>query len=225
MNGGGHHPFVLLLAGGLAVAYAVVAHYTSQLPDAAHWAVLLAVLPPAAIGFGMLRSAAPGILGWLVAAAVVALAAAVWPLLQQHLGGVYFAQHAGVNGALGLFFGRTLLAGREPLCTHFASLAHDHVSPRLARYTRQVTVAWTLFFALMVATSVLLFAFASIETWSVFANLLTWPLVGAMFVVEGGVRRLLLPPEERLGLLATIATYRKSMAMRTPRSGKTPSPR
>lgn len=220
---GSQHPFALLLAGGLVVAYAVLAHYTSLMPDGAHWAVLLAVLPPAAIGFGMLRSALPGALSWLAAGAAVALAAAVWPTLQHNIGGVYFAQHVGVNAALGLFFGRTLLGGREPLCTHFASLAHAQMSPRLLRYTRQVTVAWTLFFVAMVTASVLLFAFAPIEAWSVFANLLTWPLVGAMFVVEGAVRRLRLPPEERLGLLATIATYRQSMAMRSTRRGKTPS--
>lgn len=223
MNAGGDKRFLAVLGGALVVAYAALAHYTSQRPNNAHWAVLLAVLPPAAIGFGMLRSAVGGLIPWFYAAAAAILAVAVWPTLQQHVGGVYFAQHVGVNAALGLFFGRTLFAGREPLCTHFASLAHDQISPRLARYTRQVTVAWTLFFAVVAGTSALLFAFAPIEAWSVFANLLTWPLVGAMFVAEGAVRRCLLPPEERLGLLATIATYRKSMAMRSPRSGKTPS--
>jgi uncharacterized membrane protein len=220
MSGSRHNPLVLLLAGALVVAYAALAHYTSLLPNNAHWAVLLAVLPPAVIGFGMLRSAVGGLIPWFYAASALILAAAVWPTLQQNVAAVYFAQHVGMNSAFCLFFGHTLLGDREPLCTHFASLAHDHISPRLARYTRQVTVAWTAFFAIVATTSVLLFCFAPMEAWSLFANLLTLPLVGAMFVVEGAVRRFKLPPEERLGILATIAAYRKSMAMR---SSKTPS--
>lgn len=220
MNDGRRHPFVVLLGGGLVVAYAVLAHYTSLLPNNAHWAVLLAVAPPAVIGFGMLRSAVGGLIPWFYAAAAAMVAAAVWPTLQENVAAVYFAQHVGINSALGLFFGQSLLRGREPLCTHFASLAHERVSPRLARYTRQVTVAWTAFFAVVVATSVALFCFAPMAVWSAFANLLTWPLVGAMFVVEGLFRRFRLPPEERLGILASVAAYRKSMAMR---SGKTPS--
>lgn len=215
MSDGRRNPLILLLGGGLAVAYAAFAHYTSQMPHNAHWAVLLAVLPPAVIGFSMLRGAVGGMIPWFYAAAAVLLIAAVWPALQQNVAAVYFAQHVGVNGVLGLFFGQSLLRGREPLCTHFASLAHECVSPRLARYTRQVTVAWTLFFLCMIATSALLFAFAPTAVWSVFANLLTLPLVGAMFVVEGAVRRIKLPPEERLGILATIGVYRKSMAMRS----------
>lgn len=223
MNEGRRHPFALLLGAGLVVAYAALAHYTSLLPNNAHWAVLLAVAPPAAIGFGMLRSAVGGLIPWFYAASAAILAAAVWPTLQENVAAVYFAQHVGMNGALGLFFGQSLLRGREPLCTHFASLAHERVSPRLARYTRQVTVAWTAFFAAVAATSVLLFCFAPMAVWSAFANLLTWPLVGAMFVVEGLVRRFRLPPEERLGILASIAAYRKSMALRAARGGKTTS--
>lgn len=223
MSDGRRHPFVLLLGAGLVVAYAALAHYTSLLENNAHWAVLLAVAPPAVIGFGMLRSAVGGLIPWFYAASATILAAAVWPTLQQNVAAVYFAQHVGMNGALGLFFGQSLLRGREPLCTHFAGLAHTHISPRLARYTRQVTVAWTAFFAAVVTTSVLLFWLAPMAVWSAFANLLTWPLVGAMFVVEGLVRRFRLPPEERLGILASFAAYRKSMALRAARGNKTPS--
>ena len=79
-----------------------------------------------------------------------------------------------------------------------------------------------LFFVGMVTVSALLFAFAPMTAWSLFANLLTLPLVGAMFVAEGAVRRLKLPPEERLGILATIAAYRQAMALRAAR-GKSPS--
>lgn len=218
MNGSGParpHPLFLLLAGGGVVAYAALAHYTSLMPDAAHWAVLLAVVPPAVIAFGMLRSAVAGILPWLFALLVAAVATAAWPTLQQHVGSVYFAQHIGMNSAFCLFFGHTLLAGREPLCTHFAGFAHAHLSPRLIRYTRQATIAWTAFFALIAISSVLLFCFAPMAVWSLFANVLTLPLVGLMFVAEGIARRLLLPPDERLGILATIAAYRKAMAVRS----------
>lgn len=225
MSGRRHNPLLVLLAGGLAVAYAALAHYTSLEPHNAHWAVLLAVAPPLAIGFGMLRGAVGGPIPWFYAAAAVILAAAVWPTLQQNVAAVYFAQHLGINSALGLFFGQTLLQGRQPLCTHLAGLAHGEISPRLARYTRQVTLAWTVFFSAVAVASAALFAFAPREVWSAFANLLTMPLVGAMFVVEGIVRRFRLPPEERLGLLATIAVYRRSMAARGDKASSPPSPR
>ena len=49
-------------------------------------------------------------------------------------------------------------------------MIHGAVTPAVARYTRQITLAWTLFFVAIAAVSTLLFATAPIVTWSTFAN-------------------------------------------------------
>ena len=56
--------------------------------------------------------------------------------------------------------------------------------------------------------------FAPIAVWSVFANLLTWPLVGLMFLAEYLVRCRVLPPEDRGGIFAAIGAYRENSQLR-----------
>jgi uncharacterized membrane protein len=97
---------------------------------------------------------------------------------------VPLAAHAAINLLLLWAFGRTLLAGREPLITGFARLVHGTLPPYLEAYTRNVTAAWSIVFALQVIVSAALFAFGSRELWSLFINVLSFPLVVATFVVE-----------------------------------------
>lgn len=204
-----------LLAGFLSVAviavYAVVAHYSSAQGEVGAWAAVVALAPVVLAAAGFARRNASGVLLWLAAAAAAGLLAWAWPWLQHNVAWLYFLQHVGVNGALGLLFGVTLVAPRRPLCTVIAGLVHPRMTPLVERYTRQVTVAWTVFFAAMVAVSVLLFLAAPVEVWSVFANLLTYPLVGLMFVVENEVRKRVIPPEDRVGLLEAAAAFRASL--------------
>jgi len=152
----------------------------------------------------------------LVGAGLVAFAIGSHYLVGMNAAGpwaawINFGQHVGFNSLMGLVFGRTLLPGREPLVTGLARLIHEHMTPVLLRYTRQVTVAWTLFFLGSAALSVLLFLWAPIEAWSVFANILSLPLVALMFVVENEVRKRVLPPEDRVSILATFRAFRASM--------------
>ncbi|MCK9983707.1 MAG: hypothetical protein AzoDbin1_00179 [Azoarcus sp.] len=213
-------PAVARLGRGLAigvavVAWAMAAHYTSALVDESSWGALLAIAPFAMIAAAFAwQSARRGLMLALLAAAIVTLALA-WPTLARNVGWLYFVQHVGTNALLGLGFGRTLAAGREPMCTRIARTMHGTVSPALARYTRQVTAAWTMFFAGTVAISCLLFAFGTIGAWSTFANLLTMPLVGLMFLVEYLVRLKLLP-EDRSSILDAVRAYRRTSPTATP---------
>jgi uncharacterized membrane protein len=52
-----------------------------------------------------------------------------------------------------MIFGRTLIAGRQPLCTRFAEAVHAQLTPQHRIYAGQVTLAWTLFFGAMAVTS------------------------------------------------------------------------
>lgn len=97
---------------------------------------------------------------------------------------VYLLPHVGAYLFMLWLFGRTLMPGREALITRLARRVHGTLPAEIERYTRRVTTAWCLFFAGMALTSLLLFLFATLAVWSVFANLLSVPLVGAMFLAE-----------------------------------------
>lgn len=206
----------------LVVAWAAAAHYTTALVDASSWGALLGLAPFALIaaGFAWHSPRRPVLLALLgVAAAALAL---VWPILAQNVGWMYFVQHAGTNALLCLAFGRTLGDGQVPMCTRIAEMTHRRVSEALARYTRQVTVAWTLFFGVTAVASVALFALGPIAAWSTFANLLTVPLVALMFAAEYAVRCRVVSREDRGSILDAVRAYRKASA--APARPPTPLP-
>ncbi|MEZ5706657.1 MAG: hypothetical protein R3E56_16175 [Burkholderiaceae bacterium] len=82
------------------------------------------------------------------------------------------------------------------------------LSDKQVRYTRRVTLAWSLFFAAMVVVSVGLFLWAPLPVWSAFATLLGGPLIGAMFVVEVLVRRWVMRGEPSGSLRDTVKAWR-----------------
>ena len=203
-----------LAIGVLVLAWAVLAHYGSAGDGTSNFAAGLASAPLVAIVIILLWrvSALWMVLGGLLTIGGLAL---IWPTVRQNVALLYFIQHLGTNLALGILFGRTLLAGRRPLVTHFALMAHGgKISPTKDRYTRGVTIAWTVFFFGMASVSVLLFFFASAAAWSAFANLLSLLLIVLMFVVEHLVRMRLLPPEDQSSVADTIRGYRLSTERR-----------
>jgi uncharacterized membrane protein len=100
----------------------------------------------------------------------------------------YGMPHAIIYLSLLWFFGRTLAQGAEPLVAHLARRVHGALPPAMVAYTRRVTCAWCIFFAMQLATSALLFKFASLNVWSLFVNVLNVPLLLLMFIGEYGYR-------------------------------------
>lgn len=197
----------------LVVASAVAAHYASALTESSHWGAALGIAPFAAAGAAFCWHARRRGL-WLTGlGAATVLIGVLWQQLAHNVEWLYLAQHVSMNALLAIGFGATLAAGREPLCTRIARLIHGRLDEPTERYTRAVTLAWTGFFALMVAISLLLFAFAPVAIWSVFANLLTWPLVGLMFVAEY-LLRLRVLPQDRSTILDAIRAYRSADPLR-----------
>jgi len=199
------------------VAYPILAHLVAAAPPPAGLgAVAFAVAPLVAV---------LAIVGWRTPFRMLALGlcaaacAALWwhaGAIGEHLGLVYFIQNICANAALGMVFGRSLAGGREPLCSHLAAMVRGPLQPPVARYTRQVTVAWTVFFASMIVASSLLFFFAPIQAWSTFANLLSMPLVAAMFVAEYAVRKVVLPDLPRSHILESLRAYWNSAGLTVP---------
>jgi len=209
-----HAPALRIVAIALAlIAYAFVAHYASNLSpaEAVHSAVI-ATLPFAAIAVLLCWRARHRYL-WLFFCA--SLATLVWrniDFIAAHLVWIYFIQHAAANAMMALVFGRSLVGDRVPLCSRIAALVHGGLEPTIARYTRQVTVAWTMFFVLNAAVSILLFAYAPVTLWSVFVNVLPVPLAVLMFTAEYCVRLRRLPDFKHASILDGIRLYRRAAA-------------
>lgn len=97
---------------------------------------------------------------------------------------IFGLPHLVTNLFLMWLFARTLKDGREPLITSIARRVHGSLKPEIEIYTRHVTYAWSLFFLLQVAVSLGLYIFASLQTWSMYINVLNVPLIILMFVCE-----------------------------------------
>ncbi len=114
---------------------------------------------------------------------------------------VLYALPVLISASLLLLFARTLLPDHTPLITALATVARSQLPPHVARYTRRVTQAWTLFFAYMSIELVLLAAFAPLDVWSLFANGLNYLFAGLLFLGEYGLRRYRLADLEHPGFL------------------------
>jgi len=110
-------------------------------------------------------------------------------------------------------FGRTLAPGAEPMVTRIARRVHTVLSPDMERFTRQVTIAWCVFFAAQLMGSALLFEFASLEIWSAFVNLLNLPLLGIMFAGQWVYRNVRHPGFPRASTRQAIEAFTKDASL------------
>ena len=196
-----------LLGAAAGAAYAVVSHQLMTRAPGSPLALAAVLGPVAGLAlFGLWQ----GGRRWLAAGlGLTALAAAVHAAdggrIPPHW--LYLAQHAGVHLSLGVWFGSTLLNGRQPLISHLAERVHHGLQPAMARYTRSVTVAWTAYFFAMTFVSLVLYAAAPFSAWSLFANVLTPLSAVAMFGGEHLLRYRLHPEFERIGMVDAMKAY------------------
>ena len=197
------------------VTWAVASHLGSAGIVGADFSTLLAVLPLVFAGVVLLwrRPGAGARASGL--GALAALLAALWPLLKSHAALLYYLEHVGALLALAVLFGRSLSGSGEALITSMARTIYGGpLSERKQRYTRQVTVAWTVFFVVNAIVSTALFGLVPVRIWSLHAHLLMGPLVVLMFLLEYLVRLRMLPPQERPNLADVVRAYRQRAAGR-----------
>jgi len=179
--------------GGVAVtvAYLALCHHAVDTGSAwAPWLMLLPLSVTLVGAVGLRFGRAAGVVVALVLAAALVLAQ---PWLRLHGPWLYVAEHVSFNLALASLFGLSLASPRGALITRLAQQVRGEVlPPGVAVYTRRATLAWALAFVAIAAVSIGLFLWAPLGHWSVFANLLTAPLIGTLFVVEYIVRRVTL---------------------------------
>lgn len=208
----------LITAGaiGLSIALHVVPQLLRDWFDPA-WSMLVLMLVDACVVALIIRSRTALLVGVLLAAL---LAVAVW----SHQQILAVLPSVALNLMLASVFGATLRAGETPLIVGIAELDQGALEPKFARYLRGLTQAWAIFFVAMAGLSVMLMLYAPFEWWSLFVNVLAWPLIGVMFIAEWVVRRLgfkELPPHTPLNIATKILAYqRQAEARRTrPRAG------
>ena len=199
-------PWALLLVPGF-IAYAVATHWAMASVRSPGLGAALAVAPVLAASLWLaLRTRHVGWIGLAAVAGVVLFAALAWPAAPS-VNLLYPVPSVIVYGALMWLFGRTLVPDREALVTLLARRVHGTLPDDIAAYTRQVTWAWCLLFGAMALASLLLFAFGQLETWSLFVNVLTFPLIAGMFVVEYAYRLLRYRTFSHVSLLATVRAF------------------
>jgi len=165
----------LALAG--IVAYQVLVHVGVLGHVDRVLGALLAAPMVALAAWLLLRSKERGL--WLL---IIGAAAALTFALGRSAAALYGVPHAAAYLSLLWFFGRTLAPGREAFITRLARLARGGVlPPGMESYTRRLTFAWCAFFAAQLAVSALLLRFGSLESWSLFVNVLNFPLLALMF--------------------------------------------
>ena len=191
----------------LFAAYAALVHYSNSHSNAKPLGAVLAIAPLLAVGVGMAWRSPYPFAAVTLALVAAALVLSRWKILESNYSLVYLLEDLMLYGLLSLTFARSLAKNRVPLCTYWATLVHGPLPPVVQSYTRTVTAVWAVFFALIGATSIALYAWAPLQAWSAFANFVTLPLIGLMFLSEYVVRRKVLPPSHRTGLLRSVRVF------------------
>lgn len=90
-----------------------------------------------------------------------------------------------LNLVLMLVFGKSLLPGNVSIITQLRKMVRkEEPTPEIYRYTRQVTWVWTIFFAGLAAESAVLAMYFSLDTWSLFTNIINYVLIVVLFFGE-----------------------------------------
>jgi uncharacterized membrane protein len=173
----------------------IVAQGASTLVVALGWLAAVACIMAAT------RIAGMGVLGIVTTLAAVAT---FWVATRDARFGVYVGPIASWL-VLMLIFARTLRRGRVPLVTAIARLCHDELPEAVARYTRGVTLAWSLFFAAVAAGLTIAAIALPLETWSLAANVASLPLVALFFAAEYAIRVRRFPDLEHVDPVAMAA--------------------
>jgi uncharacterized membrane protein len=142
---------------------------------------------------------------WFVAIGALSIALAAVLAGYASAVALLLAPSVVVNAALLALFGHTLLPGREPLITRFRRFEIGYVAPKFVRYTRLLTMLWTILFAFGTAVSLAAAVAGNIELWSWLAFVLLPALTVGFFLGEHAYRACRYGTEGRASPLRTLA--------------------
>lgn len=196
---------VLAVEIALAVGYGVLAHLSSaRASDPLALAALLALVLLVLVSPMSARRA----WAWL---ALPLLAGGCWALYRAGQAPLpLLLVPVAFIGLVAWMFGRTLRPGRLPLITRLVTVLDDttveRMEPALLRYTRGLTLAWTVLLLLLGAVNLVLAMIATPDgllaqlglepavsitrtQWSWFANLFNYGIIAGFFVAEFQLRK------------------------------------
>jgi uncharacterized membrane protein len=130
----------------------------------------------------------------LVAALLCAL---LFRLHHENLKWLIVLQECGILLVMSGVFGITLVTEGDALITRFVRFAHHPPSPRVLRYSRQVTAAWALFFLLAAIVSLVLYFFQPMHIWALYNSVGIPVSAVTFFCMENLSQRIFLPREDR----------------------------
>ena len=195
----------------LIVAYAPLVHHVNTSGQSSMLGAMLALAPLLLITLTFALRVASKLLGMSLTLLFLVASWLVLPLIKQHTTSIFWLLDIGLMLILLLTFSRTLLPGRKALCVHFAELINGGALPVAHEcYAYKVTIAWVIFFTMMILASSLLFFLAPLANWSFFVNFLTLPLVAFMFIAEFMVRRRVLTDLPEGNVLDAVRAYLNS---------------
>lgn len=142
----------------------------------------------------------------ILAAAAVALLVCALVFSPQVL---LFAPPVIINGMLAAVFAASLRPGQEPLIAVFASFEHDTLPSDLMRHARLITWCWALLLAAIAIVALALAVWATMETWSLFVNVVGYVLIGSLFAGEYVYRRVRYRHYRHASLPAMIRNVRR----------------
>ena len=195
----------------IIVGYALLVHHVNTSGQSSRLGALLALAPLLLITLTFALKVSSKLLGLGLMLVFLAASWLTLPLIELYTAWIFWLQDIGLMLILLVTFARTLLPGRKALCVHFAELINGGALPiDHQRYAYNVTIAWMIFFAIIILISTLLFFLAPLASWSFFVNFLTLPLVGLMFIAEFMVRRQVLTDLPEGNILDAVRAYLNS---------------
>jgi uncharacterized membrane protein len=116
--------------------------------------------------------------------------------------------HVVLYGGLLLLFARSLRRGQMPVVMRLALMVERGMTPAMLRYTRQVTIAWAIFFVAMIGAGCAIAVAAPVRM--AVLMMLDLPLVALMFALEYAVRRLRFPAHQHVSLACSVRVFLRS---------------
>lgn len=91
-----------------------------------------------------------------------------------------------------ILFSSSLRANSVPIITRFFALMVNHTPEPVRQYGRNATIVWSVFFFIMLSVAIYLVLFASLQSWSLFTNFLSYILITILFIADFLLARYLL---------------------------------
>ena len=162
------------------------------------WLGLIASLVPTFLVIAVVITRTP----FLSTRLIISITALASAFLIDELGllkpqNIYLINFIAIYAILFKEFYGSLRRNQIPLCTRFAMLVHESISPQLDRYTRALTYSWTIFFGVQIPVWFGLFFALSTQLWSELVSLVPPVMIVALFAIDLTARQFLLPYEDR----------------------------